>query len=334
MLNKFQDVIWFGNYPIDSLQIYFAASLEIQEELIKHGFYVPKSPDGRVIAPVPIIYSNFRGWLKPVEPLTIERLIPPEWIGLAPSELNWRKTFRERKEAYILPEEEVYVNIGVSKNTVIFDLNVKGYHLERTSIRGINPDKWTNWVMFYIDLKYVDEIINLLKNYLPKDLRCTVKPKKEVQQGGKEITYYVTVPVKDFSFCLGCFELVQKYLHTKAIEHCKINSSCDLCRNPESVIGKLWLRLKFTPSVNTFAKVGVAKVAGKRPQIMVKLASTAPQKVIRGTLKEEVRGKARGELTYCDHKDRKQYVELDLMSFYKALTVTRNYMGKLPKNDN
>ena len=75
-------------YPVDSLQIYFPASLEIQEELISSGFYVPRSPDGRVLMPVPLIYSNFRGWLKPAEPITIERLIPPEWLGLAPSQLG------------------------------------------------------------------------------------------------------------------------------------------------------------------------------------------------------------------------------------------------------
>jgi len=167
-MEAFRNVEWIKGYPVDSLQIYFASSLEIQEELINNGFYVPRSPNKEVIMPVPLIYSNFRGWLKLPEPITIERLIPPEWLGLTPNVLRWMKTARGGKVAYVLPQEEVYVNMGVSGNTVVFDLDIKGYHLERTSIRGVNPDKWTNWAMFYINLDYIDEVINALREYLPK----------------------------------------------------------------------------------------------------------------------------------------------------------------------
>jgi len=329
-------------YPIDSLQIYFAASLEIQEELINNGFYVPRSPDRKVIMPVPIIYSNFRGWLKLPEPITIERLIPPEWLSLTPSDLRWEKTSRNGKVAYVLPEEEVYVNVDISGNAVVFDLNIKGYHLERTSIRGVNPDKWTNWAMFYISLDYIDELITVLGEHLPRNMQLSfgplvpggiTKPKREVQQRGKEVTYYVEVPVKDFSFCLGCFDLAQRYLYIKAKEHYRVNSTSKVCANPEKVISKLKLRLKYSPSVNTFAKVGIAKILGKRPQIMVKIASTKPKKVIRGVLKPRVEGKARGELIYCNHKVKKQYVVLDLMRFYGALIATRKYIDKLPKEE-
>jgi len=331
---------WIKTYPIDSLQIYFAASLEIQEELINNGFYVPRSPDRKVIMPVPLIYSNFRGWLKPAEPITIERLIPPSWLDLTPSDLGWKKAFRDGKEAYILPGEEVYVNIGIYRDSIIFDLIVKGYHLERTSIKRVNPDKWTNWAMFYMSLDYIDELIETLREYLQKTMQASfgpllpggaTKPKREIQQDGKEITYYVKVPVRDFSFCLGCFDMALKYLHIKAKEHCRINPLFNICRNPDDVIGKLRLRLKYSPSVNTFAKVGIAKISGKRPQIMVKLASTEPKRAIQGILKPRVEGKARGELTYCDHKAKKQYVVLDLVGFYNALVSSKKFIDKLPK---
>lgn len=334
MLDSLRGVNWIKTYPIDSLQIYFAASLEIQEELINNGFNVPRSPDGKVKMPVPLIYSNFRGWLKPTEPITIERLIPPDWLGLKAGDLGWKKTFRGGKEAYRLPEEEVYVNIGISGNSIVFDLDIRGYHLERTSIRGVNPDKWTNWAMFYISLDYIEELVNILEGYLSKNTQLsTTRPRKEVQQRGKEVTYYVEVPVKDFSFCLGCFDLAQKYLYMKAKEHCKINRSSDICRNPDKVISKLKLRLKHSRSVNTFAKVGIAKISGKRPQIMIKIASTQPKKVIHGILKPKIEGKARGELIHCDHKEKKQYVILDLTGFYKALSATKKYINKLPKEE-
>ena len=335
-------VKWLKTYPIDSLQIYFAGSLEIQEELINNGFYVPRSPDKKVVMPVPLIYSNFRGWLKQPEPITVERLIPPEWLGLTPNVLGWTRTTRDGKTAYILPPEDVYVNIGISGDTVVFDLDIKRYHLERTSIRGVNPDKWTNWAMFYISLEYIDELINVLGEYLPKSTQShfgplvpggVPSPRREVQQGDKEVTYYVEVPVKDFSFCLGCFDFAQRYLYVKAREHCKINPSSDVCMNPNKVINKLKLRLKYSPSVNTFAKVGIAKISGKRPQIMAKLASTKPKRVIRGVLKPRVEGKARGELIYCNHLEKKQYVILDLAMFYRALIATKKYVDKLPKEE-
>ena len=147
------------------------------------------------------------------------------------------------------------------------------------------------------------------------------------------MTYYVEVPVKDFSFCLGCFDLAQRYLYVKAKEHCRIDPSSDVCRNPNRVMNKLRLRLKYGSSVNTFAKVGIAKISGKRPQIMIKIASTEPKKVIRGVLKPKVEGKARGELIHCDHKVKKQYVILDLIEFYKALISTKGYINKLPKEE-
>ncbi|MEM4487483.1 MAG: hypothetical protein QXK88_01570 [Desulfurococcaceae archaeon] len=46
------------------------------------------------------------------------------------------------------------------------------------------------------------------------------------------------------------------------------------------------LRLKRSPAVKSFAKVDVARISGKRPQAMVKLASEEPRITIRGVLKD------------------------------------------------
>lgn len=321
-------------FPVDTLQIYFAASLELQRELINHGFYVPMSADRKISMPIPIIYSNFRGCIEASEPITIERLIPPEWFGSTAQRLRWLKTSRDGKEAYLLPQEEVYVDMRIECNHVTFDLDIKGYHLERASIRGVNPEKWTNWAMFYIDAKYIPELIEELRNSLPqrRTPQATHRPRKEKQQGGKEVTYYVEVPVVDFSLCLGCFGLARDYLYTKAKEHCAVNPSLALCTNLHSTINKLKLRLKYSPEVKTFAKVGVAKVAGKRPQMMVKLASKEPKIAIAGVLKDRIEGKARGALIHCNHEGMRQYITLDLIGFYGALIATREYVERLPKD--
>lgn len=330
-------ITWLRKYPVDTLQIYFAASLELQEELIKHGFRVPASRDKKVIMPIPLIYSNFRGWLKPPPPLTCERLIPLEWLGLTPQQLGWVETKWNKKKAYILPREEVYVNLGIRNDDSIFlNLEIKGYHLERTSIRMVNPEKWTNWAMLYINVEYIDDLINTLEAFLPSSynsMTINKKPYRELQQRGKEVTYYVEVPVKDFSFCLGCFDLAKRYLIFKAQEHCLIDPDSLLCRDPLNVFNNLKLRLTYSRSLMTFAKVGVAKISGKRPQIMVKLASGGPKISISGVLKDRIEGKKRGELIDCKHAENKQYMALDLLGFYQALKITQDCINELPKEE-
>jgi hypothetical protein len=330
MLSSLGRVTWIKRFPVDSLQIYFAASLEIQEELIRHEFFVPKSSKREIIMPIPLIYSNFQGWIKHKNPITMERLIPPEWFGYTPQQLHWREIRGDNKKAYEIPDEEVYVNIGVLNSKLVFDLDIIRYHLERTSIRGINPEKWVNWIMFYISIEYIDELIDLLSNYLSRTKQEVFKSLiREIQQNGKEITYYAQVPVEDFSFCLGCFDLGLQYIYAKAIEHCQVKPSLVMCRNIKETVDSLKLRLKYNFSINTFAKVGIAKISGKRPQIMIKLASTGPIKTIQGILKPQIEGKARGELVYCDHKDRRQYVALSLNHFYTALVTSKSYIDRL-----
>lgn len=78
------------------------------------------------------------------------------------------------------------MDVSISNDSIIFELDVKNYHLERTSIRGINPEKWKNWVMFYIDLKYVDEFINALREHIPAFENKT-RVIREKQQGARKL---------------------------------------------------------------------------------------------------------------------------------------------------
>jgi hypothetical protein len=58
---------------------------------------------------------------------------------------------------------------------------------------------------------------------------------------------------------------------------------------------------------------------GKRPQFMFKLASYPIERSIKGILKEVIRGKARGDLTFCTHENKVHYVSLDLSLFVRTL---------------
>ena len=320
-------VEWRTKYPIDTLQIYFPASLELQEELISKGFKVPMDRYKKVKTPIPIIYSNFRGWLTKPEPITIERIIPPEWYGKKPENLGWEETIREGKKAYYLPPEEVYVNIGFdNKGLMYFKLNIVGYHLERISIRGVNPERWNNWAMFYINAEYFDKLMNLLKEFLNVPLGLKLYPIREIQQGGKERTYYASpvkgkslgIPVIYYSLCLGCFDTSLLYFRCKAIES---------GLNPD-IVKELKMRITYSPEINAGLKIGVAKIEGKRPQIMFKLASDTPIQ-IKGLLKPIIKGKARGKLQYCSHKTKLQLIVAKVVDVYSALAVTEPMLKKI-----
>jgi len=333
-LNKdLSKVRWVKQFPVDSLQIYFAASLELQEELIKHGFQVPASRDKSIKTPVPIIYCNFRGWITEPEPITIERVIPPEWYGKTPSELGWKETKRGRRRAFRFPPEEVYVHVGFDDaGNMYFKLEIRGYHLERTSIRqrGLNPERWTNWAMFYMNANYIDQLMSIICDNVDKLTAVNLKDKYEQQQGGKERTYYayktgyenIGIPIKYFSFCLGCFDLALDYLRYKARE---------TGINP-SIVNQLKLRISYDQNVGGGLKVGVAKIKGKRPQIMFKLASTRKKITIKAILKDRVEGKRRGRLEYCSHTEKMkmlQFLVADANLIYGALSVTKKRLHML-----
>ncbi|HWQ16754.1 MAG TPA: hypothetical protein VNL13_02865 [Sulfolobales archaeon] len=303
-----------------------------RRELTNYGFKIPRSVDGKIETPIPIIYGNFKGWIKQREPITIERLIPPEWLGLKPHELGWRETEYKGKRAFHILTEEVYVDIGYGdEGNVYLKLDAKGYHLERVSIRGVNPEKWNNWAMFYINAKCYDELLELLKDLAgTSPTPIPIQVGREILQGGKEVTYYaytpkrrdVGIPIEGFSLCLGCFSLAFTYFKAKSKEN----------GVPPDIVDRVRFRLNYDPSINTGLKVGVAKIIGKNPQIMFKLASNTP-KQIRGILRDFVKGKARGRLSYCDHRDKAQFIVINGRLLYTALSAAEQYLSKLPSDD-
>ncbi len=334
--------------PIDSLQIYFPASLELQRELIKNGFMVPSDPNKKIKTPIPIIYSDAEEKV-----ITTERLIPPEWLNKKPEDFGWISTVKminnRKRKAFIIPGESVWLNIepifdSNQTTKVKLSLDIEDYHLERTSIRVQNPETWKNWIMFYIPFEYIDEILNFLEvevgdlNIEYKTYQNRFSLKKEVKQDGKEITYFVYfrgdkdsekigLPIVDqYSVCLGCFDLAIKYLEIKAQEHRKYGFNID-----PSVIGKLKLRLNYHKSFSNMKagiKIGYAKIEGKKDQIMFKLATDGLIE-IKGILKDKIKGKPRGELVDCNHINKEHYIIVDAKFFYLALRYIKDKIAKL-----
>jgi len=236
--------------------------------------------------------------------------------------LGWRETVREGKEAYMIPDEKSILNVRFDdeRSEVHLIIKPETYHIERTSIRQIGPEKWTNWAMFYLNLKDMADLtqkfLEIIK--LPLDI-CdkAIYVKKETLQGGREETYFCCldkdgegIPVKDFSFCMGCFDQVIDYLANEV--------------NSREIVNTLKLRLNYSLEVRGFAKIGIARIEGKNPQFMFKLASYPIKKVIKGVLRGEIQGKARGNLSYCNHKEKNHYIILDSTLFLRALCCSRN----------
>ncbi|MGC9165109.1 MAG: hypothetical protein ACP5GU_05220 [Thermoprotei archaeon] len=193
--------------------------------------------------------------------------------------------------------------------------------------------------MFYIPLSDLDELLKVLEDTLGtiKPPSQELKVRKEKQQNGKEITYYayvgdkakVGIPIKYFSLCLGCFPLALRYLQMKTKE---TRSKLNFVHLHESIVNELKLRLELDPQVNTGLKIGVAKILGKRPQIMFKLASNTP-KTIKGIIKELVKGKARGKIVQCKHEKPIQCIVVDGNLLYHALLTIRDYLSELPSEE-
>ncbi len=300
-------------YPAETIQIYFPASLELQEELINNGFSVPKP------TPIPIVYINFRGWIKSKPPVTIERLIEPSRYGVNPVDMNWISTALRGKQAYEIPPEESFTSFEmIGERKLKIGIHAIKYHLERTSIRGINPNKWNNWCMAYVSLQDAQDLRAKLSNAGVKP-SISERPKKEVQQGGKEETFYLPVKVYDFKLCLGCFGYALEYLRSEAKRQ-----SLDID------IAQLRLTLR-KGEENTFLKAGTSQMEGKRLQFMMKLASF-DQILIKGILKPTIEGKPRGFLELCNHTQGEQFIIVDASQFLAALNFPFAKQHKLDFN--
>lgn len=75
--------------------------------------------------------------------------------------------------------------------------------------------------------------------------------------------------------------------------------------------------------------VAIARIVGKHPQIMIKIASEGPVRTISGILKPIIKGKARGKLVYCNHRVKVQYIALSLSKLYRVLLYAKRCVDKL-----
>jgi len=194
-----------GIYKLDSIQIYFNGSLEIQEELIKKGLSVPLK------TPLPIIYGNVAGYIDGRTSRLALRaaLLDPERYGRTLDELGWTIHGRNIE----IPREYAELKVELMGNQVIlspqFASGKPGYHLEKASYRGVSPTNWKNWAGFYLALS---ELAKMAQDLGASAHAAFVswEHEKLPRGGGHEDTYYVTsgrdekgIEPYAFSLCMG-----------------------------------------------------------------------------------------------------------------------------------
>lgn len=326
-----------GRYPLESLQIYFNGSLEIQEEMITKGFHVP------LITPLPIIYGDMAGYEDNRTSRTALKaaILHPSKYGKTLEEMGWTDAGRK----IVVPHEKAKLVLKLEKTdskillhfTPKFELGFPGYHLEKASYRGINPTRWKNWAAFYANTANLTKIVDDLSKKIgfPKEL-CSKKVhlthEKLPKGGGHEDTYFVSfdrerygIEPYSYSLCMGCWDHVMDYLEQQVKEHESLK------------LGKpnidVKLRLEKDLDVPVRLKIGLSKMTEKRPQFMMKF-STVPtaSKTITGIDREgkpiTIEGKPRGKCISCDHKERINELIMDAYEFLRVACAARRFYFK------
>ena len=317
-----------GQYPLESLQIYFNASLEIQRELLSKGYRVPLE------TPVPIIYGDMGAYIQPnlgAGPLKVAILDPTRY-GRTYSLMHWTQNGRHVR---IPPEHgDLVIELGAAGDATLrfkFSDSTPGYHLEKASYRSsANPNLWNNWAMFYTSIDSLARIVTDLAKHLGPLGESTLywTHEKLPKGGGQEDTYYASldsectgVSLNGYTLCLGCWDHTLDYF---AIERSGYGG-----RGFPTPQDNLDLRIVQQTARPVNAKIGVARITGKSPQFMFKFATfSKPTLKIQGINREgkpiTIPGKPRGTVQACSHSPRDNSITLDAQDFLRVSLAAQN----------
>lgn len=291
-----------GSYPLESLQIFFPASLEIQEELLKAGFRVPYDKESKIETPIPVVCAFNR-----------EMKIQKKRLLLA-------NKFEEDGDFCVLPKEEAFLNMSVYNDKYLsLAFALSAYHLERLTFTSVPPRLWRSWVTFYLNFENFEDLIGKLEKFIEKSLELPIAA--ENKKNGKEIAIYaykgrfyrdLGIPVLSYNLNLGSLKLAKEYFRQKAKEN----------GIKEDVLRFLKLGLRKEKRTKAGLRIGLTWKNGKPSRIFLKLTSDSPKIKINGLYGELV-GKSRGTLSNIE----KQEIVVRVDEFYSALLSVRNAFG-------
>ncbi|CAD5245014.1 PhoI [Thermococcus camini] len=284
------------------MQVFFPASLEIQEELLKAGFKVPYDKESGRKTPIPVVVSSREG-------RRIRR-----------SRLLKAKDFESDGKFAVVPDERALLELEPTDNGfLILRPKPVEYHLEEMGFVSVPPRVWGTWASFSIPFSAYDELVDFLGDF-GNDNRNGFYTASRGSGGRIEVYAYkgrsrkdLGIPVFGYSLGLHGLTLADEYLREKAKEN----------EVPEERLRYLKLGLKKRKETKAGLKVGIVWENGKPVEITLKLSTTEPRVKIQG-LYGELAGKSRGELTRTDG----WYIVVHASDFIAALeTVGRAFGG-------
>lgn len=260
---------------VESMQVFFPASLEIQEELLKAGFKVPYDKESRTRTPIPVVSS-----------FSSSRVVRKGRILKA-------REFEENERYCILPEEKAGMELLINeKGFVTFKILPDEYHLEDLSFTSVPPRLWSTWATFSLSFESFESIAEALNEHAEEKPKGIYLASKGT---GREIEVYgykgrkaknLGIPVFGYGLGMKGLTLAEEYFHEKAEENGV---------NPE-VLRYLKLGLRKRKETKAGLKVGIVWNEGKPVRINLRLSTTAPKIRITG-LYGELTGKSRGGLS-------------------------------------
>ncbi|ASJ13206.1 hypothetical protein [Thermococcus thioreducens] len=286
---------------LERMGVFFPASLEIQEELLKAGFKVPYDKGSGRKTPIPVVVSSREG-------RRIRR-----------SRLLKAKDFESDGKFALVQGERTLMELELTeRGFLVLRPKPIEYHLEEIGFTSIPPRVWGTWASFSIPFSAYDELADFLGDFR-KDNGNGFYTASRGSGGRIEVYAYkgrskkdLGIPVFGYSLGLHGLTLFEEYLGEKAEEN-------DV---PKERLRYLKLGLKKRKETKTGLKVGIVWENGRPVEITLKLSTTEPRIRIQGLYGELV-GKSRGELVRTDD----WYVIIHASDFITALEAVGRAFG-------
>ena len=289
-----------GVYKLESAQIFFPASLEIQEELLKAGFKVPYDKNSGVKTPIPVISAFSHG-----KEIRARNLLGSE--------------NHSGNDIMVLPEEDAFLKVLLNGGGYLsFQVEFKNYHLEEMGFTSVPPRMWNTWASFSIPPSALEELMEKLRG-LEEENNIYID---SLGRRGREIEIYaykgrkyreLGIPVYSYYFGLKNFKLAWRYFeekcHENGVERERLNF--------------LKLGLRKNKETRAGLKVGVSWFEGQIRRVILRLGTNYPRIKIQG-LYGELWGKSRGKLDTGET----QFITVKASDFYGALKKVNKTLGR------
>ncbi|WP_457750519.1 PhoI [Thermococcus sp.] len=283
------------------MNMFFPASLEIQEELLKAGFKVPYDKESGRRTPVPVVAAS-----KKPRRIRAGRL------------LMARKYENDGKFTEISKEKTLLEFRITEKGFLIMKPKPVEYHLEDMGFVSVPPRLWGTWASFSLPFSAYEEIMKLLGEFRDSERNGLYTASRG--SGGRIKVYAykgrnrkdLGIPVFGYALGLHDLTLAEEYLRRKAEEN----------GVPEDRLRYLKLGLSKRKETKAGLKVGIVWEKGTPTEITLKLSTIEPKIKIQG-LYGELIGKSRGELS----RTSEWYIVVHASDFVNALTTVGETFG-------